>query len=362
MEIKIENGLGIIDIISDDFVNCLKIQQPIVVDWYDCHGSVGKYFAAVPRSGEETENLVKNINQIVINGTDEEIFLEMKNFLQLFSSGTYQMDIKRTEIQEYQIINDDRPIGSWNPKTKYENTHSGYYPLDDVFVFSQSLSSINKQRVNYYVELIQNGARPKPIIFCSHFFESGIYPDGSRWISDNDSALFIIDGHHKFLAYQKLKINPELILIEKVIAEKGEFIKNKDKLYFQIESFLDNSSKKHIISHRPQICLGNSKAEMDYNLFFDNYLKETGSLTIEVLQTFLTSFQKDETNHLKWLIHKLEILRTKIISGNKMWLNFKSAEKPGWEGMNCETQKDFDSWCGKVFHNSLEEMKRKLAS
>src|SRR6185436_2786084 len=123
----------------------------------------------------------------------------------------------------------------------------------------------DKARVDHYVELIQNGARPKAIVLHSEFMDTGIYPDGSKWASSVDSALYILDGHHKFLAYSQLGINPEFVLIEKHLTGEEEFAKHRDNLYFQMEWFLDDHSKKHIISHTTKILFGANQKKIVYN-------------------------------------------------------------------------------------------------
>ncbi len=355
MEVKVENGHEVIDIISDGFVHCVKIHRPIVADWYDCSGSVGKYYAVANLDGAVTENLVKEINQVLIDGKDGEIFSGIKKFMRLFSSGNYTVTINRTGFKEYELIYAD-PKGD----LKKRAINWGYYPQDECFVFTQPFSTVDNQRVAYYAELIRNGLKPKPVVLHSGFVDRGKNPDGTDWVYSNNSAFFILDGHHKFMAYKQLGVDPEFVLIEKQLKGEDDFFLHKDNLYFQMEWLLDDFHKKHIISHTAKIFLDATNREINYNQYLDEYLKETNYIETSVTKILLEAFNKNEPGHSRWLIRRLEMMRQKIIGGGKYWLNFKAKEKQGWQGKNCETLKDFDDWCVENFHAKFDELKSRL--
>ncbi len=46
MEVKISNGQNLIQLLYDEFASCLVIEgTALTVNWPDCAGSVGEYYA-----------------------------------------------------------------------------------------------------------------------------------------------------------------------------------------------------------------------------------------------------------------------------------------------------------------------------
>jgi hypothetical protein len=71
-------------------------------------------------------------------------------------------------------------------------TSSFYPPSGEHLIFTQPFETIDKQRVNYYQDIISKGQRPCAIVICG------------------GDANYILDGHHKLIAYKNLNINPPL--------------------------------------------------------------------------------------------------------------------------------------------------------
>ena len=356
MKHKIENGEDIIDILSDGFVTCLKIKKPIAVDWWDCRGSAGKYFSFT----SDFEPLTKQFNETLINGSESEILEVVKDFLKLFRSGEYSILITKKEQDEVEVHFNYTQI----EKTK--NFNYWYYnPWGEGFMFTQDISIIDLKRVSEYESFIKNGERPKAVLFQASFNDDGTYDDGSKWSRSVDSPKFILDGHHKILAYQNLKIEPEFVLITRETIGKEDFNQNGKNLFLTYEYFLQNSAKEHIISHNPEILNYDTNESRNYNFHFDNYLKKANRLETKILELFKSTFQSGEKSKINWLIEKLEILENKINEKAKFYLNhleFTEEHKYGiWNQIDINSKDDFDNWCLKMFGKKIVEIKNNIS-
>mgnify|MGYP001168708426 FL=1 len=351
MTVNIEIGENIIDILSDGFVTCLKIRKPVAVDWYDCAGSVGKYFACTT----DYELIAKQFNDILITGSDEEILNSISEFLKLFSSGQYSVFVDRNKRIEYELHYEYQKVEN------FENYFYDYYnPSGENVMFTQSKNKINNEVIKNYEKLILSGLRPKAVLFQAFFNDSGTYDDGSKWMSSFDSPKFILDGHHKLLAYKNLNVEPEYVLILKERIGQEEFSKNKTSLYFEYEYFLIDQSKQHILSHTPQLLVDN----IDYNLQFDTYLCKTRRIETEVLILFKNALISNDRKKVKWLLDRLKVLESRNFETNNMWLNYHeiSSEYPKgiWNGMEIKSKSDLNKWTVKIFGKSIEDIKNNI--
>lgn len=351
MTVNIENGENIIDILSDGFVTCLKLRKPVAVDWYDCAGSAGKYFACTT----DYEPIAKQFNEILISGSDEEILNSISEFLKLFSSGQYSIFVDRNKRSEYELHykygKDENPE---------KHLYSYYNPSGENLMFTQSKNKINNEVIKHYEKLILNGVRPKAVLFQAFFSDSGTYDDGSKWMSSVDSPMFILDGHHKLLAYKNLDIDPEFVLILKERIGQEEFSKNKTSLYFEFEYFLIDQSKQHILSHTPQLLVDN----IEYNLQFDNYLSKTRRIETNVLMLFKNALISNDKNKVHWLSDRLKVLELRNFETNNMWLNYheitEKYPKGIWNGMEIKSKSDFNKWTIKIFGKTIQDIKNNI--
>jgi antitoxin component YwqK of YwqJK toxin-antitoxin module len=97
---------------------------------------------------------------------------------------------------------------------------STLYQQEESFYATQPLDSIDIERVKYFENLIRKGERPFAILVNAHRGEC-------------QSAYYIIDGHHKLLAYRNLKINPPVALLTYIPKFDGPGAINEDE--FDIE-------------------------------------------------------------------------------------------------------------------------------
>jgi hypothetical protein len=101
MKITIDNGQNVIRSLTDGFLNTLIIYKPLAVHWPAYDGSIGEYYAVSDLSTEERDRLTVNLNTVLIDGGEKELFENIHHFLRLFSNGEYA--IKQQSINS----NDD---------------------------------------------------------------------------------------------------------------------------------------------------------------------------------------------------------------------------------------------------------------
>ncbi len=234
VDIHISNGQGIIDIICDGFVICLKIKRPVALDWDDCSGSICRYYKATPHSRSVSQQLTNTL----IYGSQEEILNGLKDFMQLFRSGTYKI---------WMEPNDGTYLPDQHPQAINDNSLNLYlyYPhTDDNLMFTQDRETLDEERIAWYEQLIQQGVRPKALAFKASLYD----PEQPRFVLYSFSPMFVLDGHHKLTAYQRLGIPPELIIIEREtnIVEEKELYKDRDMLK-EYDYFLSTDQRNHIL-------------------------------------------------------------------------------------------------------------------
>ncbi|MNJ91880.1 hypothetical protein D3C87_95350 [compost metagenome] len=335
MVFNVENGKNVIDILSDGFVTCLKIKKPVAVDWPDCDGSCGRYFSFFPHG----ERMTERFNETMITGEDSRILEVMCDFMELFTSGEYTVYIDRWKKESLYLHRD-----------LLSNRLNNYYnPLGDNLMFTQRYSEINPERVKEYEAMILSGLRPKAVIFEAVFEDIEMYK-GSQSVTSVDSPQYILDGHHKLLAYRNLGITPEFVRISKERTGKDEYEKNIN-LYFEYEYLLTNDGRQHIISHTPKLLTDDSPDTKRYNRQFDLYLQISNSIETDVLELFKKALDDGGEEKKEWLLAKLRILRERNFPGRKVWLYYyeKNWNRPAWNGMYITSQAEFDAWIPKMF-------------
>ena len=164
------------------------------------------------------------------------------------------VDIRDKELKiknHQQYITEIDKAKYYRPDLLDYTTGSFYDASDKIFVATQPESEINEERVKYFENEISNGARPFAIIFNCYFHQ---ITDGS----DNslDSAKYVIDGHHKLLAYNNLKIQPSIVELTYYPAGREDIAFNLEELIevlypWQVEHILKNwyEKEKHILEY-----------------------------------------------------------------------------------------------------------------
>jgi len=283
MEFKIENGKDICTIGLSSIGSYFRFKSPVTLVWYDCQGSVGKYFCTLPynaayRHAVEkvlTENLTKDFSNDI-----EELYTILKPLLPIFKNGNYSLNYysnkdreyfqyktsqdnfteihynplevvfanKTTDIEKLETVKSEHKAflkktaitKEYYPSDILEYTTSGIYTGYNSFYATLPFEKIERKRVAHFEDLIKRGERPFAIL-CNAYLAS----------EDYDSSTYILDGHHKLLAYQNLGVCPPIAVMTyhpKDISEiEFDAESLSEVLYpFQIEHILKNWDEKDL--------------------------------------------------------------------------------------------------------------------
>lgn len=296
MNFQITNGLNKVSIRLSEIGSYFYFKKPLATVWHDCRGSVGKYLCLLPNDdaykSEIKNKILANLN---VDFTDNLQGLKdlLDPLLNTFNNGEYALNYYHSHNStffEYTSSRDDcaaihqydwfvmfaNPINSseYDLKMKeYEiyveqikgqnrytcdildfTTNRFYDGRCITFIATQPESEIDQERVKYFEAQIQNGERPFAIIFKCYF--DYLNCNSEDTISDDtisdasfQSAHYVLDGHHKLLAYQNLGIKPSLAIITHRARTRAEIAFDIealiDVLYpFQIEHILKNWEEK----------------------------------------------------------------------------------------------------------------------
>ena len=257
MNFKITDGLNIISIGLSEIGSYFSFNRPISVEWDYYDGSVSKYSTLLPYSEnyrkEFRDRIVDNLDKDYSNNI-EELYDILKPLFKLFKNGEYSLnyyDGEKNSFFSYKVFNSDEVWHcGWstifnqttninkteelrnkyniakNSKKYYESilhytTEWFYLGCDKFLLATQSEESLNKERVKYFENEIKNGSRPAVIIFNCELSKQSLY-----------SGNFIIDGHHKILAYRNLNIEPPIIQIK-------HLPKSRKEVYYDIETLIE---------------------------------------------------------------------------------------------------------------------------
>ncbi|WP_255155904.1 toxin-antitoxin system YwqK family antitoxin [Ferruginibacter sp. HRS2-29] len=220
MKFTITNGQGLISIGLSEIGSYFSFRAPLSVVWGDCRGSIGKYFCLLPYD-QEYRNALRDKLLGHLNTDFSENLQGLYDLLSpifpLFQSGEYYLsfasmdsitleiteatDIAKTEEKqkEHKLAMQAKDPTYYISNILEYSTYNNY-EVDTSLYAKQPMSSIDQTRVQYFEEKISSGERPLVILFQSS-------------IGDLYSEYFVLDGHHKLLAYQKLGVNPPAAFI-----------------------------------------------------------------------------------------------------------------------------------------------------
>lgn len=262
----IENGTNICSIGMSNIGSYIKFKEPLGMVWADNCGSVGKYFCVLPYNEEYRITMRDKINNSLNHDfTDdiEALYEILQPLFPIFRNGDYSLCFyanKKKEFFQYQTSSDHFANTHFNklevlfprrttnllnvetiknehrvflkenkiskkyyPSNILEYTTDGIYDGWHAFFATQPRENIDQDRVRYFEEKIRNGEKPFAIIFNACLDSE-----------DFESSYYILDGHHKLLAYQNLDICPPLALLT-------HLPNNIDETEFDIEQL-----KKHL--------------------------------------------------------------------------------------------------------------------
>lgn len=231
-KVEISNKYGIIDIKGDNQESVLYLNSlPIQYTWFAEIGSTWRYHIAKgvnERSWAESNHS----SEILKNGIESEKEFDhlVEYYSRFLKTGEYEFGVY--DIHEYyDLIH--IPEGEKFQSFDYYGGSPDLIPTQCKF---------EDQIINDYIQLIKTGIRPSIVIF--HVAKSHI--------------LFILDGHHKFLAYGQLKMKPRALIISKLNSSTlsiEQSLKLAEKLECNKENYLN--------------CIKNEKRDKYFNMKLD---------------------------------------------------------------------------------------------
>lgn len=272
---EIENKSSIIRIQFDGFLSCLIIQKPKVADWPDYEGTTARYYACLPEDLQDLE-YKKSIDDKISSIRSIDDFLK-SGFLDFLESGKYTFELwkdKPTEILYNSTILNSNKTYFRLFQDKIGNTRiakpfglNSFYPYGRQLLFSQPFESLNPKRIEYYEEIIKKGI--KPLAIAIRILEAPQEDEESYQNTFNNTTKYVLDGHHKLIAYANLKINPSYIIINRISPAK-----DKSSALPNLSEYLYHSQIENIITNGlPAI-----RYKSNISGFVDNYIRNATSI------------------------------------------------------------------------------------
>lgn len=240
-KVCITNDSGILEIRGNNQESALFVNEtPIQYTWFAEIGSTWRYHIA-HGIHERTWGESLYISEILKHGAKTELqFNDIINYYSKFlKTGEYQFGLYDLH-EHYEMI--------MLPEEEEYQSFDYYGGFPDII---PTQKTFNDKTVESYKELIQNNATPTMVIF--HVIESAI--------------LFILDGHHKFLAYGQLRKKPRAIVITNLkttTMTSEQAIKLAEKMNCEKENY-HNSIKSEKKNHYFDFKLDLEKTYDDIN-------------------------------------------------------------------------------------------------
>ena len=267
-QINITNGQGIIKIKTTGIGSYFTLNKPLSAIWYDCEGSMAQYFALTHYSKLEQKIITESIKSKLYDNyleKTENIIIDFKELLGLLENGVYEINFEVFSKLDHWKQAKDLIYLAYNEKMEMTNTYlfDKYKKLEEnsewwkskdkikyfskwsyddsyghsMFLFTRAMETINFQQVKFYESEILNGRFPFAIVIRKEF----THKEGNT-ITHQNSGWYILDGHHKLLAYNNLTIPPRLLKIRQIVT--GLEYDNFD--ITELESVLMHCQLEHI--------------------------------------------------------------------------------------------------------------------
>jgi hypothetical protein len=189
--IHVQDGTSFIDVRGGGFDSALFVEgKPIALNWCDCEGSVGQLLI---RGGVYNhQDHVRALRRVLLGGLDPELPLavQLSPLLQLFSPAEYEIKLWEDcpDCELFQVGATER----------LREELTGYYPFGFSLVATQAMEMLRISRIHRYAGII--ATTPHRPIAITTTVEGG-------WCE------FVLDGHHKLMAYQMAGLPPTFISI-----------------------------------------------------------------------------------------------------------------------------------------------------
>lgn len=348
--VEVEDGQGIIRLINDDQSTALIIEKPIAMNWPDCRGSIGEYYAVSSFPAQQRETSTRQLDEVLISGSNIKVLESIEEFLKLFENGTYKIHLGKIEDEDDVIF--DR-----NSKTRPENKEwfaANFYPSNEgwIYLATRTEDSINIDRVAFYEDLIRKGLRPRVIVYIHHLYHDY-----------NSSNYYIIDGHHKFKAYNNLKIEPAAVYISKDCYEE----KMSKEMLLAALSILNPNAFRHYLRNFSEENLP-ALLPIEVTNELDKLLRTEKDIDTGIIANIRKAYTDPLTK--KWADERLSALQTNKYINKGFHLSFLQTlpqySYTVWGHFPIYGNKDFEHWKevfleGKPLNKEMEDKLRHRA-
>lgn len=313
MKIQVNQGQNIIKILSDNFGSCLVFERALTVNWPDYAGSIGEYYSISNHSNEERERLTTELNGVLINGNENDILESLNTFLNLFSNGEYEIHFYTLKIKEHSFLGQNQ-LGYAESVPENERFSGWFLPsFEEENIFNTIPDEkINPERVDFYIDLINKGSRPKIILFES--YNSTI----SEW-----SSTYILDGHHKLEAYLKLGIDIPAV---KILKQETE-INDTEEIVKYIYPLLKDFELNHFVKNNDNIINANVQSAPYLTKVLDNILGNDKYIGSDIVKLMINIANSENEQGTKWLNERLAVLLNNKYIGRGLYLYEKGFDK-----------------------------------
>lgn len=332
MKITVNDGQNIIQNLTDGFLSALIINRPLAINWPDQAGSIGEYYAVSNFSHKEMEQLTIGLDKVLIDGKENEIHEKIGSFLNLFDNGEYNVI--------FTSLNKENSDFHYTKSMKWADNEFSYnlYPVnDDNYFFTQSFDNINRERVIYYKQLIDSGLRPKVVIYARNNV-NGYMING-----------YIIDGHHKLLAYQELNISIEVVLISK------DFNNNSyvEDLLHMVYPMLTSVEFEHLIYYNPKVYTVKNEFTTLANITLDNIILNTRqTISYDINKLLIDIINLKDLNYKDWLSERITALENNKFIGKGFCLKTQGYSEQhkciAWDNFPINDISDISRWINIV--------------
>jgi hypothetical protein len=193
--IDIVNGLGRLEVRGSASAFGLFVDgHPVAANWYDCEGSIGQYFYRVPDcSVEQSAALAREAVQNALP-PDHLLSDGFWPLLNQFACGPYRLDYDEVGPDlQFQEVDYTADLDA----TAYAYQYANYSRLQHVLLPTQATSTRDQDCILAWAAAIESGRRPTIV---------------TTMLDGADSEI-VLDGHHKFAAYELVDVLPRRLTI-----------------------------------------------------------------------------------------------------------------------------------------------------
>lgn len=257
MEINIKNGTGEIYIGFNELGSYLYMNETKSSTWNCCYGTLAKFLCNSNTRNIDINSII-NIQSKLYNNYSNNL-TELKEvlspILNKLKNGNYNLWF--VEGEKWKISQDANnsswdiyiPTSNQQSSTGFKLAYNYYDNLKYRFIGTENENSINRDRIKKYELEIKEGQRPFAIIISNYYRPETdpLYPykELGGYDGDWNSEKFILDGHHKLLAYKNLGVNPNFAILYKNF-------KHMNETYFDFTEFseiLNKNQKEHFMKN-----------------------------------------------------------------------------------------------------------------